>query len=424
MGTLVEEIFSRKTGRIVHAGEIVLVDVDYIMSHDNTTPLAIKAFREIAKPIYDKNKIVIHFDHAYPAPNLLAAEAQKKAMDFMKEQNITQFFHQGVCHQVMIEEGFITPGAIVIGADSHSNTYGALGAFGAGLGSTEIGVAWITGKCWFKIPETIRIEMLGKAQPGVFAKDIMIYIAGKLGMDGGTYRSIEFGGEYIDQLPVHERIIFSNMSTEIGAKCGLITADQTTIDYLTSETIAKGPFEQLRPNNPEYEKIININIAEIEPQVACHPDVDNAKPLKEVEGLVIDEVYIGTCTNSRYEDIAIVAGILKGKTVNPHTRVIVTPASAKIFKKAMANGLIQIMMDAGCTITGTGCGACIGRHGGILAPGERALTTMNRNFIGRMGSPLSEIYLASPASAAAAALTGKITDPRPYLALGTELEGE
>ena len=416
MGTLVEEIFSRRAGREVHAGEILLVDVDYIMSHDNTTPLAIKAFREIGKPIYDKKKIVIHFDHAYPAPNLLAAEAQKKGMDFMKEQEITQFYHQGVCHQVMIEEGYITPGAIVIGADSHSNTYGALGAFGAGFGSTEIGVAWVTGKCWFKVPETIRIELSGSAQPGVFAKDVMIYIAGKMGMDGGTYRSIEFGGSYIDNLPMHERIIFSNMSTEIGAKCGLIAADQTTLDYLATETTARGNFEQIRPINPRYERVVEIDVATLVPQVSCHPDVDNAKPLSEVEGLTIDEVYIGTCTNSRYEDLVIVADILKGKKVSPHTRVIVTPASAKIYKKALQNGLIEILMDAGCTVTGTGCGACIGRHGGILAAGERALTTMNRNFIGRMGSPLSEIYLASPASAAAAALTGKITDPRPYLA--------
>ena len=415
MGTLVEEIFSRKTGKEVQAGEIVLVDVDYIMSHDNTTPLAIKAFREIGKSIKDKNKIVIHFDHAYPAPNLLAAEAQKKGLDFIKEQGISRFYHQGVCHQVMIEEGYITPGAIVIGADSHSNTYGALGAFGAGLGSTEIGVAWVTGKCWFKIPETIRIELSGVSQAGVFAKDVMIYIAGLLGMDGGTYRSVEFGGEYIERLPMHERIIFSNMSTEIGAKCGLIAADATTLDYLATETSARGVFEQLRPRNPRYERIVEIDVAGIGPQVACHPDVDNAKPIEQVLGLPIDEVYIGTCTNSRYEDIEIVAGILKGKTVHPYTRVIITPASTQIYQKAMQNGLLQILMEAGCTVTGSGCGACIGRHGGILAPGERALTTMNRNFIGRMGSPLSEIYLASPATAAATALTGKITDPRPYL---------
>jgi homoaconitate hydratase family protein len=415
MGTLIEEIFSRKTGKPVQAGEILLLDVDYIMSHDNTTPLAIKAFREIGKPIFDKNRIVLHFDHAYPAPNVMAAENHKMIIEFVKEQGLPHFHRQGVCHQVMIEEGYITPGAIIIGADSHSNTYGALGAFGTGLGSTEIGVAWVTGKCWFKIPETIRIELTGKVMPGVYAKDVMLYIAGVIGMDGGTYRSIEFGGDYIESLPINERIVFSNMSTEIGAKCGLIAADDVTISYLKNETLAKGPFETFGPVNPRYERVVEIDVSAITPQIACPHDVDNVKPLEEVEGLEINEVYIGTCTNARYEDLEIVAKILKGKKVDPFTRVIVTSASDRIHKKAMKNGLIEILMDAGCTITGTGCGACIGRHGGILAAGERALTTMNRNFIGRMGSPLAEIYLASPATAAATALTGKITDPRKYL---------
>jgi len=415
MGTLIEEIFSRKAGRQVHAGEILLLDVDYIMSHDNTTPLAIKAFRDIGKPIFDKNKIVLHLDHAYPAPNILAAENHRKIMDFVKEQELPYLFQRGVCHQVMIEEGFVTPGSIVIGADSHSNTYGAMGAFGTGLGSTEIGVAWVTGKCWFKVPETIRVELRGKTQPGVYAKDVMIHIAGLLGMDGGTYRSVEFGGEYIDNLPMHERIIFPNMSTEIGAKCGLIAADSVTINYLENETPAKGPFEALLPVNPRYERVLDIDVSLLTPLVACHPDVDNVKPLELVEGLDVQEVYVGTCTNARYEDLEIVANMLKGKKVNPLTRVIITPASQRIYKKAMQNGLIEILMDAGCTVTGTGCGACIGRHGGVLAPGERALTTMNRNFVGRMGSPLSEIYLASPATAAATALTGRITDPRNYL---------
>ena len=468
MGTLIEEIFSRKAGKTVQVGEILLLDVDYIMSHDNTTPLAIKAFREIGKPIKDKNRIVLHFDHAYPAPNVLAAENHRKIIDFVKEQELPYLFKQGVCHQVMIEEGFVTPGSIIIGADSHSNTYGALGAFGTGLGSTEIGVAWVTGKCWFKVPETIRIELSGQTQPGVYAKDVMLHIAGLLGMDGGTYRSVEFGGPYIDGLPMHERIVFPNMSTEIGAKCGLIAADQVTLDYLENETPAigvqknsfqslstdfahlpwravpgddadgkekdlknlrksassvektflenyKGLFEQIRPVDPRYERVIEIDVSALGPQVACHPDVDNVKPLEQVEGLEVQEIYIGTCTNARYEDLEIVASILKGKQVHPYTRVIVTPASARIYKKAMQNGLVDILMDAGCTVTAPGCGACIGRHGGILAAGERALTTMNRNFIGRMGSPLSEIYLASPATAAASALTGKITDPRKVL---------
>jgi len=415
MGTLIEEIFSRKAGRPVQAGEILLLDVDYIMSHDNTTPLAIKAFREIGKPIHDKERIVLHLDHAYPAPNILAAENHKKIIEFVKEQELPHFHRQGVCHQVMLEEGYVTPGAVIIGADSHSNTYGAMGAFGAGLGSTEIAVAWVTGKCWFKVPETIRIELAGRTQPGVYAKDVMIHIVGLMGMDGGTYRSVEFGGEYIESLPMHERIIFPNMSTEIGAKCGLIAADEITLSYLQTQTPAQGPFEMIRPVHPRYERVLEIDVSQLTPQVACHPDVDHVKALAEVAGLEIHEVYIGTCTNARYEDLEIVAAMLKGKKVHPLTRVIVTPASDRIYKKAMKNGLIEILMDAGCTVTGTGCGACIGRHGGILAAGERALTTMNRNFIGRMGSPLAEIYLASPATAAATALTGKITDPRELL---------
>ncbi len=416
MGTLVEEIFSRKLGRVVEPGEIVIVDLDHIMSHDNTTPLAIKAFRAINKPIHDVNQIVLTFDHAYPAPNVLAAENHKLISEFVQEQNLLNFFKQGVCHQVMIEEGFVTPGAVIIGGDSHSNTYGALGAFGAGLGSTEIGAAWVTGKCWFKVPETIRVNLNGAARPGVFAKDVMLYIARMLTMDGATYKSIEFGGTYIDHLPMHERIIFPNMSTEVGAKCGLIAVDDITIDYLENETNAKGPFEKIVPVDPQYERVVDIDVSEIGPQVSCHPTVDNVKPLEQVAGMEINQVFIGTCTNARYEDIVVVADMLKGKTIHENTRVIVTPASMRIYMKAMKNGLLETLINAGCVVTGVGCGACIGRHGGILAAGERALTTMNRNFIGRMGSPESEIYLASPATAAATALTGRITDPRKFLA--------
>lgn len=412
MGTLVEEIFSRKAGRPVKAGEIVILDVDFSMSHDNTTPLAIKAFREIGKPIKDKNRIVLHFDHAYPAPNILAAENHKLISDFASEQALPNLFKQGVCHQVMIEEGFVRPGAVIIGADSHTNTYGALGAFGTGLGSSEIGAAWVTGKCWFKVPESILIRLSGNTQKGVFAKDVMLFIAGKMGMDGATYRSVEFGGDYITSLPVHERIIFSNMSTEIGAKCGLIAPDTITLDYLKRESKANGKLEIFEAVNARYEQVLDIQVSDIGPQVACHPDVDNVKPIEETTGLKLDEIFIGTCTNGRFEDLEIAAAILAGKKVHASTRVIVTPASEKIYLKALRAGLIDSLMKAGCFVNGYGCGACIGRHGGILAAGERALTTMNRNFIGRMGSPEAEIYLASPATAAASALSGVISDPR------------
>src|SRR5258706_1112397 len=415
MGTLIEEIFSAKSGRPVHAGEIVMLDVDYMMTHDNTSPLAIKAFREVGKPIKDVNKIIINFDHAYPAPNLLAAEAQKKIVDFMKEQGIVHFFHQGICHQVLIEEGFVTPGRVIIGGDSHSNTYGAFGCFGTGFGSTEIGVAWATGKTWFRTPETILINFKGQTKPGVFAKDVMLYICGMLGMDGATYKSVEFAGPYIDALPMHERIIFPNMSTELGAKCGLITPDEVTIKFLETQTKAKGPFKMIKPVDPQYEKVIEIDVTDIGPQVASHPDVDHVTALGEVDGLAIDEVFIGTCTNGRYEDLEQAARILKARHVAPVTRTIISPASVQIYEKAMQNGLIQIFLDAGCTIGVVGCGACIGRHGGLLGPGESGVTNLQRNFIGRIGSPDAEIYLGSPAAAAATAIAGKITDPRIYL---------
>lgn len=415
MGTLVEEIFARRVGHSVEPGEIVLLDVDAIMSHDNTTPLAIKAFREIGKPLRDPDKVVIHFDHAYPAPNLLAAENQQKITRFVREQGIRHFYHRGVCHQVMIEEGFVRPGGILIGADSHTVTYGALGAFSTGLGSSEVGAAWVTGKTWFRVPQTILVRLEGQTQPGVYSKDVMIALAGQLGMDGATYRSLEFAGSYIDELPVHARIVFANMSVEVGAKCGLIAPDQRTVDYLLRETKAQPPFELFQAVNPRYERVIEMDVSALEPQVACHPDVDHVKPLREVAGLEIDQVYIGTCTNARYEDLEIAAGILRGRQVAPYTRTLVTPASQTIYEKALANGLIQVFLDAGCTVNAPGCGACIGRHGGVLAPGERAFTTMNRNFIGRMGSPEAEIYLGSPAAAAATALAGKIADPRQYM---------
>ncbi len=415
MGTLVEEIFSRRAGRSVRAGEIVLLDVDTIMSHDNTTPLAIKAFREIGKPIRNPDQIVIHFDHAYPAPNLLAAENQQKILRFMREQGIRHFYHHGVCHQVMIEEGFVRPGGVVIGADSHTVTYGALGCFSTGLGSSEIGAAWVTGKCWFRTPETILIRLEGQTAPGVYSKDVMLYLAGLLGMDGATYRALEFEGSYIRNLPMHERLVFSNMSVELGAKCGLIAPDEITLQYLAQETRAQPPFEVFGAEQPHYERVVEIDVSGLEPQVACHPDVDQVKPLREVEGLPIDEVYIGTCTNARYEDLEIAAGMLRGRQVHRFTRVLVTPASQTIYEKAMQNGLIEVFLQAGCTVNAPGCGACLGRHGGVLAPGERAFTTMNRNFIGRMGSSEAEIYLGSPAAAAATALEGRITDPRKYL---------
>lgn len=415
MGTLAEEILGRKLGRTVRAGEIVLVEADAIMSHDNTTPLAIRAFRGIGKPILFPERIYIHFDHAYPAPNPLAAENHRLITAFVREQGLRNFYRKGVCHQVMIEEGAIRPGGVVIGGDSHSVTYGALGCFSTGMGSSEIGASWVTGKTWFRVPETIHVILEGSLQPGVYAKDIMLHIAGRLGVDGATYKSLEFSGPALRALPMHERIIFANMSVELGAKCGLIEADETTFRYLEAETKAKGPFESIKAEHGVYVQELAVNVSKLEPLVACHPQVDQVRSLSELEGMGIDQVFIGTCTNARYEDLALAASILKGHQVSPFTRVIVTPASQTIYERIMREGILQDFLDAGCTVTAPGCGACIGRHGGVLANGEKAFTTMNRNFLGRMGNPNAEIYLGSPAAAAAAAIEGRIADPRKYV---------
>lgn len=413
MGTLVEEIIAQRVGRQVRPGEIVLVDVDYMMSHDNTSPLAIKTFEAIGKPIADPDRIVIHFDHAWPPPNPVAALNQKGIRSFIREHDLPWFFHEGICHQVMIEKGFVTPGAILIGGDSHSVTYGAFGALGCGFGSTDIGAAWASGRTWLRVPETIRIEITGQTPDGVTEKDVMLEICRVITMDGGTYRSIEFGGNYIEELPMHRRILFSNMSAEVGAKCGLIAADETTLRYLRDCTPARAELRPMAPTaDAVYERTVQIAVDRLTPMVARHPRPDDGVPIAEVVGLPVDQVFIGTCTNGRLEDLEAAAEVLRGRKVNRFTRTIVTPASQEVYAAAQRAGLLEIFMDAGCTVTQPGCGACIGRHGGILAPGERAFTTMNRNFLGRMGSAEAEIYLGSPSSAAATAIAGSIQDAR------------
>lgn len=412
MGTLVEEILSRKTGRDVRAGDMVVVDVDWMMTHDNTTPLAREAFERIGRPLAHPERLVIHFDHAWPPPNDVAAANQRAIREFIREHDLPWFFHEGISHQVMIEKGFVTPGAVIVGGDSHSVTYGAFGALGCGFGSTDLGAAWATGRTWLRVPETIRVEIRGRPARGVAPKDVMLEICRVVTMDGATYRSIEFGGELIDGLEMNDRIVFSNMAAEVGAKCGLIAADDTTLRWLAENTDPRGPVEPIAPVDPVYERVYSIDAGRLGPMVARHPRPDDCVPLASVAGLDVDQVFIGTCTNGRFEDLAIAASVLAGRHVDRFTRTIVTPASQAVYDRAQEAGLIRIFTDAGCTVTQPGCGACIGRHGGILAAGERAFTTMNRNFVGRMGSGRAEIYLGSPATAAATAVAGCIADPR------------
>ncbi|HEU0003218.1 MAG TPA: 3-isopropylmalate dehydratase large subunit [Ktedonobacteraceae bacterium] len=421
MGTLTEEIFSHKLGRAVEQDETVVVDVDRVMSHDTTTPLAIQAFRKLTRGdesggrsgrVFDARRSHIVFDHIIPAATIAAATLHRDVRTFAREQDIS-ILQEGICHQVMPERGYVIPGDIIVGADSHTCTYGALGAFATGMGSTDIGVAYATGRTWFRVPRTINIRLTGTLPFGVYAKDVTFEIVRQVGVDGANYRAIEYSGELIERMSVSERFTFCNMAIEMGGKAGLVAPDATTRAWLQGRTDRQYPM--LAPRNPRYERVIEIDASQLQPTVACPPDVNNVVPVGELETVEIDQVFLGTCTNGRLDDLAIAAAILRGKTISPRTRMVVIPASREIYLEAMRLGYLEIFVQAGASVGTPGCGPCIGRHNGVLAPGERALTTMNRNFTGRMGDPTSEIYLGSPATVAATALTGHITDPRKFL---------
>ncbi|HEY8677463.1 MAG TPA: 3-isopropylmalate dehydratase large subunit [Candidatus Dormibacteraeota bacterium] len=409
MGTLTEEIFSRRLGRRVRAGDTVVAPVDYVMGHDVTTPLAIEAFREMDMPLWDPERVILVFDHILPANTVVAAGMHKQIREFAQEFGITHVFQEGICHLLVVEKGFARPGGLLVGADSHSTTYGALGCFSAGMGSTDVGVIFATGKTWFKIPQTIRIELLGQLRPGVYAKDLALRIIKQLGAEGANYLAVEWGGEAVRRMTMDQRLTLTNLTVDFGGKAGLIEPDVVTRDYLGETDVA-----DLHPHNPDYLQRIELDVEQVEPQIACPPAIDNVKDLSAVEGLELDEVFIGSCANGRLEDLAIVAGYLKGRQVHPRTRTMVVPGSRAIYLEALKAGYIESFMEAGAIVMNAGCGPCLGRQHGVLAPGERALSTSNRNYPGRMGSAEAEIYLASPAVAAASALAGAIADPRRF----------
>jgi len=407
MGTLTEEIFSRQLGRTVHAGETVVAPVDYAMSHDGTSPLAIQAFRQVAERVWDPERVILVFDHIQPANTVAAATIHKNIRAFKEEQGITHLFQEGICHQLMVEKGLARPGAIIVGADSHTTTYGAVGCFAAGMGSTDIGAVYATGRTWFRIPETLRINVHGELPPGVYPKDLSLHVIRRMGSEGANYLAVEWGGEAVETLNIDQRMTLTNMAVDFGAKNGLVEPDEITRQYLGDAEIA-----DLHPSNPTYAQVIDIDAGTIEPQIACPPSIDNVQDLTTVEGVELDEVFIGSCTNGRLEDLAIVAGYFEGRQVHPRTRTLVVPASRDIYLAALRAGYIETFINAGATVMNAGCGPCLGRQHGVLAPGERALSTSNRNYPGRMGSPEAEIYLSSPAVAAASALAGAIADPR------------
>ena len=413
---IIEKILANASGKQeVSPGEIVEAKIDLAMTHDLTGPLAIKSFHEIgAKKVWDSNKVVIILDHLVPASSVISAELHKTVRNFAEEQHIQNFYdvgRGGVCHQVMPEKGHVRPGEVIVGSDSHTCTYGAFGAFATGIGSTEMAAVFATGKLWFRVPEVIKVDVTGKFKKIISAKDLTLKIVGEIGADGAIYKGLEFGGSTIRDMTIDGRMVLSNMAVEMGAKAGLIEPDKKTVDYVKART--DKPFTPVKSDpDSTYERVVDVDVSELEPQVAVPHSVDNVKPVSEVEDVKVDQAFIGSCTNGRIEDLRGAAKILKGKKIARGVRLVVIPASQEIYLNAINEGLIKTFMDAGATVGNPNCGPCLGGHMGILAEGEACISTSNRNFIGRMGSTKSFVYLASPATVAASAITGKITDPR------------
>jgi 3-isopropylmalate/(R)-2-methylmalate dehydratase large subunit len=411
--TISEKIFSLASGRDAYAGDIVIANIDSAMLHDGTALLAIEAFREMGgRGLWDPSRVVLVIDHVAPSANENFSKVHNAMRGFANKYDANLYdAGSGICHQIMVESGHAYPGALIVGADSHTCTYGALGAFATGIGSTEMAAVFATGKIWLKVPSTIKINVTGRFRDFVTPKDLILDVIGKVGADGAIYKAVEFSGPAIREMSVSGRLTLCNMAVEMGAKTGIIEPDEKTINYLHGLEIKD--LKILRSDgDAEYSRKINLNASEIEPQISCPHAVDNVKSVKEVEGLEINQVFIGSCTNGRLEDLRVAAEIFRGKTIRKDVRVIIVPASRSVYLQALKEGLIEIFIRAGCIVCNPGCGPCAGAHQGILAPGETCLSTSNRNFKGRMGSSEAEIYLASPATAAASALEGKITDPR------------
>ena len=390
------------------AGETIVRDVDLVMSHDATTPLAIEAFVDMPnESVWDPKKVVIVFDHVYPATTPQIADIHNSIERFVKKQKIRNFFPgQGICHQILPEKGLVRPGMLVVGADSHSCTYGAFGAFGVGMGSTDIAVVWTTGQTWLQVPESIRIILEGNLPKRVSAKDLILDIIKTLGPAGATAKAVEYGGSFANKMIIADRMTLSNMAVEAGGMIGLFPSDEITSKFYNgSETIAIFPDKRAI-----YEQEFQIDISALEPQVACPDSVENVEPISEVSGTEIDTVFIGTCTNGRIEDFRCVVELSRGKRFK--TKTILVPASSNVYLQAINEGLIQELINSGASIGNPGCGPCLGRQGGVLGEGEVCFSTGSRNYKGRMGSPDARIYIGSAYSAAATALAGKITDPR------------
>ena len=411
--TLAEKILSGKSGSDARAGDIVIAQVDLVFVQDTTGPLTVRQFQSSGfKRLANPQKTVLFLDHAVPSPNQALSNDHLFLRRFARETGaIISDLGEGVCHQ-LVGESLARPGDIVVGSDSHTVTAGGLGAFATGMGSSDVAVVMGLGKTWFRVPESIKVVVSGNFQRGVSAKDLILHLIGQIGADGATYKALEFSGDAVRAMSMSQRFTIANMAVEAGAKVGLFPSDESTRNYLAEQ----GRGDHYQPISPgadaAYEQTINLNVAELEPTIAKPHTVDNTAPVSEFKGTKMQQVFIGTCTNGRLEDLAIVAGILKGKKCHPGTRLIVAPASRQVLLEAIKAGYIQALVEAGAVILPAGCGPCLGLHQGILGDGETCLSTSNRNFKGRMGNPEAFVYLGSPATAAATALAGEITDPR------------
>jgi len=414
--TITEKILADHCGKKeVYPGELIMANVDLVLANDVTAPIAIKEFEKTgAKNVFDKEKIVLVPDHFTPNKDINSAEQAKLVREFAKKYGIVHYFEigeMGIEHALLPEKGLVVPGDLVIGADSHTCTYGALGAFATGVGSTDVAACFLTGQAWFKVPESMKFIIYGKRKPFVYGKDIILYIIGKIGVDGALYKAMEFEGEGISELSMDSRFSIANMAIEAGGKSGIIAPDEKTIEYVKQRT--KKSWKIYRSDSDaKYSEVYEIDLSKVEPQVAFPHLPENTKPVSEATNIKIDQIVIGSCTNGRMEDMRIAAKVLKGRKVAPYVRLIIIPATQEIYKNCVKEGLVEIFIDAGAVVSTPTCGPCLGGHMGILAKGEKAIATTNRNFVGRMGHPESEVYLSNPAIAAASAVLGRIGSPQ------------
>lgn len=413
--TIAEKILSNHSGRDLKANDIAICNVDFCFGQDGTSVLIIDNFNKLGREdVCDKAKFAMFIDHSSPSPSIGVSEMHKKMRQFSEAKGVKLYdCGEGVCHQLMCERGHITAGDLVLGADSHTCTYGALNVFASGVGSADLAITLASGKNWFKVPETVKIIVKGELPAGVYSKDVMLHMIEKLTAKYGTYRSVEYYGETIEEMSVESRFTIANMSVEIGAKCAIMEADNKVIKWLKAHS-SRIPQAVFADKDAKYIDVKEFNVNNLSPHIAKPHTPDNSVPIEEIGDVKIDQGYIGTCTNGRLEDLEVAARILKNNKVNKDTRLFVAPASRGIFSEAANRGLIDIFVEAGAAVLAPGCGPCVGTHNGVPADGEVVLSTANRNFKGRMGNPNAEIYLASPATVAASCVKGKISDPREY----------